>query len=457
MERLSSLDAVFLAVENPHTPMNIGSVALFDGPAPSADEVRNFLEPRLDAIPRCRQRVRQPRGWFGRPVWIDDLHFDLDNHLHTISLTDDDEAREFDDLVADLLATPLDRRRPLWRVWIVNGARPNQWALVAMVHHCLVDGIAGNDLLTAVLTKVPVPESGKSVPWHPSPEPSRSAIISFDFRVALATARSRFRGLVRVLAHPRRSWSRIRRTIAAAKKLWYRQPHLPTSLVGPIGRERRWRSLSVPMIDIQSVQSNFACTVNDVVVAGVTGGLRDLLIHRGEVVEGRTVTAMVPVSLRKRDERGSIGNRVANVHALLPVGIADATSRMHAVQSHLNDLKTSDETVATGLLMNIGEFVPRIVADRIARAVVQRQRTVETAITNVPGPREMLYLGSHRMVAAYPVAPIAGQVRITVAVWSYCEDVYLGITGDRETTPDIDMLVEGIKRGFDEVFRLRAE
>ncbi|MFM7755759.1 MAG: WS/DGAT domain-containing protein [Actinomycetota bacterium] len=165
------------------------------------------------------------------------------------------------------------------------------------------------------------------------------------------------------------------------------------------------------------------------------------------------ITAMVPVSLRTSEERGTTGNRVANVHARLPVGQRDPLTTLQMVHAHLEDLKTSPEVDATGALMNIGANVPRFVADRIARAVVRRQRNVETAITNVPGPREPLYLGLHKMAAGYPVAPIAGQVRLTIAIWSYCDTLSIGVTGDRDTTADLDVVVDGIRRGMDDLQR----
>jgi WS/DGAT/MGAT family acyltransferase len=189
--------------------------------------------------------------------------------------------------------------------------------------------------------------------------------------------------------------------------------------------------------------------VNDIVVAAVTSGFRDLLLERGESVENRTLTAMVPVSLRQPAERGETGNRVANVHARLPLGIADPITRMRMVQNHLRDLKHSHETEATGFVMNIGNYVPRPIADRLARAIVQRQRSVETVITNVPGPQSSVHLGASRLIGAYPIAPIAGLVRITVAVWSYHGHLYIGITADQNSVPDIETLARGIGRGFE--------
>lgn len=455
MERLSSLDGVFLAIENRHTPMNIGSVAFFEGSAPSLEELRPYLVSRLALIPRCRQRLLEPRGCLGRPKWIDDVDFDVENHLQALPISERG-GRNVEDLVAHLVASHLDRRHPLWRVWLVDDVAPARWALVTVVHHCLADGIAGNDLLTALLPSAPETLQAADVTWQPAPAPSASDLVLFDLRHTIGATAARLGGVLRLVVHPRRTWHAMGRTLGAARRLWYRQRHVPTSLVGPIGPLRRWRSLAIPLPDIRAIQSSGPCTVNDVVLAAVTSGLRDLLVARGESVDDRIVTAMVPVSLRTSDERGTTGNRVANIHARLPIGVRDPATRLQTVHDHLEELKTSHEIDATGALMNIGNNVPRFVADRIARAVVRRQRTVETTVTNVPGPEDPLYVGPHRMVAGFPVAPIAGLVRITIAVWSYCDTLSIGVTGDRDTTEDIDVLVDGIARAIDDLQQTAA-
>ena len=447
MERLSSLDGVFLAVEDRVNQMNIGTVAIFDGPAPPLDEVRAFLASRIMLVPRCRQRVREPGRVFGHPVWIDDVHFDPCEHIHALSLRGPGSG-DLDQVAADLLSPQLDRNRPLWEVWVIDGKDGDLWAILAKVHHCMVDGIAGSDLLSAILGQQPDAEAAVPDSWVPSPEPSSLAFAWFSIRNALVSFVAHVRNVADVLGHPGHSWGRARNTLAAAKQLWYRQHHSPTSLTGPIGTHRRWTHIAVPFDDVREIRTSLGGSVNDVVVAAVSGGFRDLLVERGESVEGRTITAMVPVSLRGPTEHGGTGNRVANIHALLPVGQTDPRSALQAVHEHLDELKTSHEIEATGLLLGIGDFVPRVLADRVARSVLHRQRNVETVITNVPGPRSPLYLGSHRMIEGYPVAPIGGRVRISVAIWSYCDHLYFGITGDRDTAYDIERLGQGINRGF---------
>lgn len=446
-ERLSGLDAVFLAVENDHNPMSIGTVGLFEGPPPALDDLRTFLFRRLPAVPRCRQRLHSWAGSLTRPVWIDDASFDLRQHVRALSLRES-ETGDFDELVADLVSTPLDRRRPLWQIWLVTDLDDGTWAIIAVVHHCMVDGIAGRDLMSAILSESTGQDTTNPVNWIPSVEPATRTLIWCTVRAAIEAWAARLRGAARLVIHPYRTVRRARSVLTAARRLWWRQPHEPTSLVGPIGRGRRWTHIDVPLADLRTIEELLGGTVNDIVLTAVSMGFRDLLISRGEPTSPRSVTALVPVSRRISDERGELGNRVANVHARLPVDVDDPRDLHRAIRHQLDDLKTSHEVDATGLLMNIGEFVPRFVADRIARAVFHRQRNVETVVTNVPGPREPLFLDTHQMISAYPVAPIGGLVRTTVAMWSYCDRLFIGITGDRDSVPDIERLAMGISRGF---------
>ena len=443
MERLSGLDAVFLAIEDHNTPMNIGSVAIFEGPAPDPEAISQYLTSRIVTIERCRQRLADPLGPLVRSIWIDDLHFKPDAHLHRISLAEP-STNALNDFVSQILATPLDRRHPLWHVWIVDGLPEHRWAIIAIAHHCLVDGIAGNDLLSAVLSAEPK----TATPCASADEPSTAALIRFTVRSILDSWSAHGRALWRILMHPQSSWGRARLIARAAKGLWWRQPHVSTSLVGPISAGRRWTHLRIPSTTIQTIHNEFEGTVNDIVLTAVTKGFRDLLIARGESISERTLTAMVPVSLRHSFERAGTGNRVANVHARLRLDIDNPIVRLEMIRHQMDNLKHSHDTQATGLVMNIGNFVPRLLADRMSRMIVRRQRSVETVITNVPGPQEPIYLEGHRLLEAYPIAPIAGHVRLCVAVWSYCGDLYFGITADQKSVPDIEILARGIVDGF---------
>lgn len=450
IERMSSLDAVFLAVEDRCNPMNIGSVGIFEGPAPSIDEVQKFVASRISRVPRCRQRVRFPKGIFGRPMWIADPHFDIRRHVFHLSLSDT-RARTIEDVVAELMASRLDRGHPLWQMWLIDGMAQNEWAVVVKVHHCLMDGIAGNDLLCAILTE-PVDDDISSFDQaRCDDEPTNSSIVRFNTSALLTTLAARVRGSIRVVAHPARSMARGRSTLRAAKTLWLGQQHHDTSLIGPIGSRRVWARTGVSLKALQSTASLRDCTVNDIVLAAISLGLHHLLSDRGESVDGREVTALIPVSLRRSSERGQIGNRLANVHARLPVGNGDPWTTLSAVHEHLSSLKVSGQVDATGLVMRIGDYIPRFAADRVARAIFHRQRNVHCVVTNVPGPTNPLHFGSRRMTAGYPIAPIGGLVRMTIAAWSYCDTLYLGFTADDESTHDLDRFVRHVSNAFDQI------
>lgn len=458
IELLNSLDNVFLAVESVSNPMNIGSVGIFEGPMPPAHELHELVASRTSIIRRCRQRIHRPLGSWGRPMWIDDVHFDPRHHVDIVARAEGAGAG-LCDMVADFVAEPLDRHHPLWRIRIVDGLDDGRWAVVAKVHHCMVDGIAGSDLLSTIMT--PTPETQPGVPDSALPlsEPSRGTLIWLTTRAALGSLGIRIRGALHILRHPVRAWRSVRDVVTAGRGLWFRRPHPPTCLVGPIGTTRRWARFVVPLDQIRMIQENLEGTVNDVVVTAVASGLHDLLLNRGETTSNRIVTAMVPVSLRPQSERGSVGNRVANVHAQIPVEIDDLRSFAREVHEHLDQLKSSHQVDATGLVMHLGRYVPTVAADRIARAIFHRQRTVETVVTNVPGPPAPLFFGAYEMVAAYPVPPIGGLVRTTIAIWSYCDMLSFGITCDRDAITDADLasLASGIERGFTEMVRLASE
>jgi WS/DGAT/MGAT family acyltransferase len=447
MERINSLDAVFVAVEDRVNVMNIGSVAVFEGPPPSFDEVRSLFAAKIPLVPRCRQRLREPSGFIGRPVWIDDGDFELDDHLR-FDVLPSREMSALEAFVGEFMARPLERSRSLWEAALVHGLGDGRWAIVAKVHHCMVDGIAGADLLATVMDSGPDVGSEVAQTWTPSRAPSTLEFAWFSAASAAKSALRHARGASDVLAHPRRSFKRARRVLGAAKRLWYPVRRGATPLTGPISPRRRWMTTRVGFDDVRTIGDALGGTVNDVMAAAVTWGFRELLESRGEVPDGRTVTALVPVSLRRPDDDSRLGNELANVHGLLPIGVEDLVAAFRAVHAQFDDLKGSNEVDATGVVMHLGDYVPRVVADGLARAIIRRQRKVEVVVTDVAGPRLPLYLGGRRLLEGYPYAPIAGHVRIAVAIWSYCGHLYFGVTGDGDTVSDLGRLVSGIDDGF---------
>ena len=430
--------------------MNIGSVAIFEGPAPPFESVRTFVAAKLRLVPRCRQRVRTVARNFVRPVWVDDVNFALGDHLHHASLPSR-APRALEQFVEEVMPRRLDRDRALWEMWVVEGFDDDRWAIVSKVHHCMVDGIAGTDLLAVMMDEVAGGAIVLPDGWTPAPEPSRIEMARFTIAAILRSARAHARHLIAMLRHGRRTGNHLRDLAAGAKGLWLQPRRSPSPLTGPIGLHRRWAHTRVSLAEVATIRHAFGGTVNDVVLTVIARGFRDLLRARGETLEGRSVMALVPVSTRARDEHGRLDNRVAVTHALLPVDIDDPVANHAAVRRHLDEVKVSHETDTSTVLLHSGDATPHAVAGLVARFVVRVQRNLETIATNVPGPRDPLYLCGRRMLEAYPFAPIAGRIRIAIAIWSYCGTLHVGVTGDRDGASDLDALVDGIERGFEEL------
>jgi diacylglycerol O-acyltransferase / wax synthase len=457
VERMNALDATFLAVEDAVDHMHIGSVEVFEGPAPRYEEVRDAIAAKLPLVPRYRQKVVTAPGSIGRPLWVDDPHFRLDFHLRHAALPPpggDDELRRF---VGRVMSQQLDRRKPLWENWMVEGLADGTWLLVTKVHHCMVDGIAGSDLVSVVLSREAEPERAPVDVWAPAPEPST---VQLALRSVLGLAVAPIavaRSAVGWLVHPGDASARtvnvMRGLVPMARVL---PPAPPSVLTGPIGPHRRWDFTRAALSDVKEVRAALGGTVNDVVLAVVARGLRDLLLASGEPVDARVVRTLVPVSVRQPDARGVFDNRVSSMFATLPVGIADPVERLAAVRRQLAELKASKEADAGEAVISLAEFTPPIVHAIAARLVVHRQRNIETVATNVPGPQFPLYLAGRRMIGAYPYVPLLGNVRVGIAIWSYFGTLYFGVTGDDDAAPEIHVVCTGIDEGLRELLKAAA-
>ncbi len=448
MERMGSLDAMFIAIEDAVNHMHIGSVGIFEGPAPTYDEFLALLAAKIQLVPRYRQRVREAPASIGRPLWIDDVEFDLEYHVRHTALPPG-ERYGLEDLVGRVMSHPLDRRRPLWEMWLIEGLDDGRWALLSKVHHCVVDGIAGSDLLAVIMDLEPDAPRPRPDEWRPASEPSRVELARYTGEMTIESVNGIVRGGVHAARHPVGTIARARGVVGGLLRVLTPTRRGGSSLTGPIGPRRRWMRTRVSLDDVRRIRAAFGGTVNDVVLTAVTRGFRELLAGRGEPLEGRTVTTLIPVSTRTDEARGELDNRVSAVYARLPVGIEDPVLTLEAVREQMDGLKASSEVEASAAVVGIGDFAPPIVAAALARTIVHSQGIVQTVATNVPGPQVPLYACGRRMLEAYPYVPIAGHIRVGVAIWSYCGEMYFGVTGDWQGTPDIGRLVRGIDRAFE--------
>lgn len=457
MERLHALDAEFLHLENSVTPMHIAGVCVFEGPVPSFDDLTALVRGKLHLIPRYRQRVRALPLEIGRPIWVDDPHFNLEYHLRHTALPAPGDDQALCRLMGRLMSQPLDRNRPLWEAWMVEGMPDQRWALIFKVHHCMVDGISGVDLLTVLLdidrdTTVPEPE-----PWTPEPEPLWPAMV-VDAWAGLARDLAHIAGRVPSAARSplgalRSAWNDIGGLLAMGRKL---SPAPALSIEGTIGPHRVWAHASASLDDVRTIRGAFGGTVNDVVLAACAGGYRALLQHRGEDPDSAVVRSLVPVSVRAPDAHGAVDNRVSAMIYELPVHVADPVERLKVVRREMTALKQSHMAEAGEVVTAAGDLAPPMLVGVITRAamrVMQRlpQRSVNTVTTNVPGPQFPLYCLGREMVAYYPFVPLSVGVRVGTAILSYNGQLAFGVTGDFDTAPDVDLLARSIADGITEL------
>lgn len=457
MERLSVLDAEFLHVEDGVAHMHIAGVSVFEGAHPELSELVAMMAAKLHRIPRYRQRVRSVPFELGRPVWVDDPHFDLRYHVRHTALPAPGADEQLRALMARLMGQELDRNRPLWEIWLVEGLDGGGWALISKVHHCLVDGVSGVDLLSIVLDPEPEVVLPAPEPWVPAPEPSATAKV-LDAWAGLA---SDMAGLVRrAPAAARDPLGAARGLRDTATGLLRFAQHLgtttKTTLEGSIGPHRAWAHASVPIDQVRAIRQHVDATLNDVVLGVLAGAYRTLLTHRGEDPDTTVLRTLVPVSVRAPDAHGVLDNRVSAILLELPVHLADPVERVRVVHDDMARLKGSHMSDVGELVVRLGDLAPPMVVGALMRAATRLlaqapQRSVNTVTTNVPGPQLPLYCLGREMLAYYPYVPLSYGVRVGTAILSYNGQLAFGVTGDYDAAPDVDVLAAAIPTGFDEL------
>jgi diacylglycerol O-acyltransferase len=455
MEWMSPVDSSFLHVENDITPMHIGAVSIFQGPPPPFEELRTMVAGKLGLVPRYRQKVRFVPLAAGPPVWIDDPHFSLDYHLRHTAIPKPGSEEQLRQMAARIFSQHLDRDKPLWELWVVEGLQRKRWALLSKVHHCMVDGVAATDLMSVMFSDETADGGDRPAvrEWTPAPEPSGAEVLARTL-IRRASPAGQLEALRRMAAAPRetlRSVSEAARATAAASGSM--RPVGASSLNGPIGPHRRWSSAHARLSDVKTVRNELGGTVNDVVLTLITNGFRELLDSRGEdVPEDRVVRTMVPVSVRRKGERGVYNNRVSAVFAGLPVGLTDPAERLQTIRLEMDGIKESKQAVAGDVLTSMSGFAPPLLLALGSRLVTLSPRlNMHTATTNVPGPQQPVQTLGRRMLQSYPFVPVVGSIRIVVAIFSYDGGLFFGVTGDYDGAPDIDVLTAGIGSGMDQL------
>ena len=439
---MSAQDATFLHVENDVTPMHIGGVSIFEGPPPAFGDLRAMVEGKLDLTPRYRQKVRFVPLGMGEPVWVDDPHFNIEYHLRHSAVPSPGTEEQLRATAARVFSQQLDRSKPLWEIWMVEGLEDDRWALLSKVHHCMVDGVAATDMMSLMFGESAGPGNGEV--WQPEPEPSGIELIAYSARHRVRDPAAQLRFALRAPTEVLRAVAGGARALAAAAPAF--RP-ATTSLTGPIGPHRVWSWANVPLAAVKEARAGLGGTVNDVVLTLITNGYRRLLEDRGEpIAPETTVRTMVPVSVRKPGESGVYNNRVSAVFARLPVGMEDPAERLGAIREQMDGIKSSKQAVAGDALVQLSGFAPPMLLALGSRLATRSAGlNMDTATTNVPGPQHALHTLDRKLVASYPYVPIVGTIRIVVAIFSYDGQLYFGVTGDRDHAPDVGVLTAGIE------------
>jgi len=458
-ERLTALDASFVGLEDVNTHMHVAAALVFEpGPLATPDggldmeRIRAWVESRLHLIPRYRQRL----AWVPlerHPVWVDDDRFNLFYHVRHTSLPRPGTERQLKRLCGRILSQKLDLTKPLWEIWVVEGLDDGRFALVSKVHHCMVDGISGVDLLNVLLSPTPEEAVPPPEPWRPRPAPSARELVLGEVvrRASLPIAAVAAAG--RALAEPRSALSAAWDRVAGIAEVVGRgfSSASPTPL-NPleIGPHRRFDWVRFDLGRVKAVKSALGGTVNDVVLATVVGAMRRFLRGRGLLPEALDFRALIPVSIRSQSERGALGNRVAQMLATLPIGERDARRRLERVAETTRALKQSHQVAGSELFEEMGDWASTSLLTETIR-LATRGRPYNVIVTNVPGPPIPLYLVGARLVESYPMVPLFSNQGLGIALFSYADGLFWGVNADWETVPDLHDFVDALVIAFDEL------
>ncbi|HMH47740.1 MAG TPA: wax ester/triacylglycerol synthase family O-acyltransferase [Solirubrobacteraceae bacterium] len=458
LDRLTPVDASFLHQEGTHSHMHIGGLTLVEGPPPSMDEFLEQIRRRLHLVPRYRHKLASTALDSGRPVWVDDPSFNLEYHIRHTALPTPGRWEQLCALTARIFSQQLDRSKPLWEMWLIEGLEDNRFALITKTHHALVDGIAGVDLATVLFDLSPDPppirHSGRA--WQPHQEPGTTELVTAGLRGAVRAGINLAEGAIDALAHPDHALARAREAAEGIGEIVWAglNPAPETPLNVPIGPHRRFFGIASRLDDFKTVKNAFGGTVNDVVLAVVTGALRTFLISRGRRTEGVEMRALVPVSVRVEDDQG--GNRLVVMRGPLPVYIADPVQRLRFVSQAMDGLKESKQALGAEVIAGAQNFAPPTILAQASRLNFST-RLFNLIVTNVPGPQFPLYVLGREMLEAYPIAFLPENHALAIGIMSYNGQMNFGLLGDFDALPDISAISANIEQELATLLSLARE
>ncbi|HEX8855929.1 MAG TPA: wax ester/triacylglycerol synthase family O-acyltransferase [Thermoleophilaceae bacterium] len=441
MDRLTALDASFLAQERKSSHMHVGAVLLFEGPPPHRAEFTEQVESRLHLVPRYRQKLAFPPLELGRPLWIDDPRFNIEYHVRHTALPSPGSLDQLRQLAGRIFSQRLDREKPLWEIWLAQGLTENRWALITKTHHAMIDGVAGVDLASVLfdLDPVPQPPSEPAEQWAPHPEPSSADLAAEGIKGLVKRPFSLAGRAIGAATKPAETAREVLEAAEAVGEVAWAglNPAPETPLNVDIGPHRRVWWVESQLSDFKEVKNTLGGTVNDVVLAVVTGALRRWLRQRGVRTEGLELRALVPVSIRSEAERGDLGNRIAAMRGPLPVYCEDAVQCLEIVSEAMANLKESKQALGAEVIAGLQDFAPPTLLAQASRLNFST-RLFNMIVTNVPGPQFPLYMLGRELQDLIPIAFLPEGHALAIAIMSYNGKITFGLLADYDAMPDLD-------------------
>jgi diacylglycerol O-acyltransferase len=454
-DRLTGLDASFLHLEDGCAHMHVASVMLFDGSPPPYEDILDAIDRRLHLVPRYRQKLAFVPLGQGRPKWVDDPHLNLRYHVRTTALPSPGSEAQLKDLAGRVFSQQLDRDKPLWEIWVVEGVEGGRFALLAKTHHALVDGISGIDIVSILFDTSPEPAAPADPGgdrWLPRPLPTRAQLLAEAMLERATVPQEAVRSVRALFRAPRRVLEGAREAaVGVGAMAWAGlNPAPQTPYNESIGPHRRFTWVRADLADVKAIKNELGGTVNDVMLATVAGALGRHLRARGQSTDGLELKAMVPVSVRSDLERGALGNQVAAMMARLPVWCDESVRRLDVVREELAHLKRGGQAVGAQVLTEMTGFAPPTVMGQAAR-LMSRQRFFNVVVTNVPGPQFPLYLLGREMLDPFPMVPLAKNQGLGIALMSYNGRINFGLVGDYDLMWDLDDLAGAVRESLTEL------
>src|SRR5215218_5803716 len=453
LDRLTSVDASFLTNESSNSHMHVGAILIFEGPPPKYVDLVEHVRGRLSQVPRFRQKLVVPPLEAGRPLWADDVNFNLTYHIRHTALPEPGGEEQLKQLAGRIFSQQLDRSKPLWELWLAQNLERNRFAIMTKTHHAMVDGVSGVDIGTVLFDLEREPQPTKlEDDWVPQPEPGTTELVARGVADVVAAPVKLAERAVEAVRNPETT---ARKAVEALEEIGeivsaFADPAPDVPLNEEIGPHRRYVWTRSELATFKGIKDTLGGTVNDVVLAVVTGALRQWLHGRGIRTEGLELRALVPVSIRGEDERGNLGNRIALMRGPLPVYIEDPVRRLRTISDAMAGLKRSKQALGAEVISRFNDFAPPTLLAQASR-INFSTRLFNLIVTNVPGPQVPLFVLGREMEEVYPVAFLPQNHALAVAIMSYNGKVGFGLLADYDCMEDIEVVSNGLNAALAEL------